>query len=204
LSKSSQKKTPPFVRGRVLSLAEKNGWRASEGHKLMVVGGGDLRFEYPSDFIHEFSDQSVKVRDKVFPKDVMVLEVSVVKTPPITSWENVPTLFAILTDNLLKQGRSVDSDAIHVSEAPNLEIAWAEYESDEEDPQTHEPRPAVWRQAHCFPGKAHKGKYMPFGIISFGFWKDHAEKANPVWDHFLSTVIMGNQPTDSTAAPIQE
>jgi hypothetical protein len=204
LSKVSKKKPLPFVRERVLSLAEKHGWKASPGNKLMIVGRGDLRFEYPESWVHEFTEQSVKVRDKVFPKDVMVMEVSVMQTPPITSWEKVPPLKEILADNLTKQGRVVDNDDIRTTETPTLEVAWAEYPSMEEDPQTRQPRPAVWRQAHVHAGKAHQGKYMPFGVVSFGFWSEFAERADVVWQHFLDTLVMGQQAAEAGPESTEE
>ena len=198
---ADRKKTPPFVRTETIHLAENHGWRASPGHKVMVVGRGDLRFEYPQSWVHEITAQSVKLRDKTFPKDVMLLEVSVLRTPAPAEWNRVPSLTTLLLDNLRQQGQPVEPGAIHTIETAGLEMVWAEYPKIEEDPQTKQPRPAIWRQAHCHAGKYHQGTYMPFGIITFGFWSEHRDVADPFWEHFLASLVLGDKITDPAQGP---
>ncbi len=197
---AQKKKLPPF-RATTIKLAPDHGWRATPGYKLMIVGRGDLRFEYPQDWVHEFTDHSVKVRDKVFPQDVMLLEVSVMKTPPIFGRPDIPTVAKMLEDNLEKQEHPTPLDQIRRIEAPGLDLAWAEYPAIEEDPQTKLPRQATWRQAHAHAGKFHRGAYMPFGIITFGFWSEFADRANPIWEHFLQTLVIGQHIADPARGP---
>ena len=195
------KKKPPVFRSQDIKLSPNHGWRATPGYKILVIGRGDLRFEYPVDWVHEFTDHSVKVRDKVFPKDVMLLEVSAIRTPPAATWAKVPSVADLLVDNLQKQGRMVTPDQIRRVESPGMELAWSEYPSIEEDPQTKLPRQATWRQAHAHAGKYHQGPYMPFGIVTFGFWSEFAHLADPVWEHFLQSLVLGQPIADPSKGP---
>ena len=131
----------------------------------------------------------------------MVLEVSAIHAPPVFDKPKIPTIDEMLADNLKKQGHLVPFDQIKRIEAPGLDLAWAEYGAVEEDPQTKLPRPAIWRQAHGHAGKFHRGPYMPFGIVTFGFWSEFVEQADVVWGHFLQSMVIGQPIADPARGP---
>jgi hypothetical protein len=171
MADKGKKKPPPFVRTETIKLPENHSWKVTPGHQICVIGRGDLRFE-----------------------------VSILRTPPVDV-KRLPALSDLLLDNLHKQGHLFTPDQIRAVEAPGLELAWAEYDKIENDAATDQPRPATWRQAHCHPGRFYRGKYVPVGIITFGFWIDHRERADAVWQHVVSTLVMGEQIADPRVGP---
>ena len=176
-----------------MKLKPNHGWRCSAGHKLCVIQRGLMQFEYPMHWIVKPGESSIKLHEKTPPLDDMVLEISVLPMPPIR-WEDVNLTF-MLQESLLKNVQEfVDEQEIHKINRPDLELVWAEYSRMETDPKDDSQRMATWRQAlaHCEDTVT---------VITYGYWVEAEAKAMPVWEHFLSTIIMNRMVEDPTLGP---
>lgn len=196
-----RKKTPPPFRSVVHRLPEKHNWKVSPGHQICVVDRGDLRFEFPEGWVMDFGKGSVKLHDKPYPHDSMVLEVSVIKTPGAVDMSRMPELNEMLRKSLTERGQPITDEEIHSFESPGLEGAWVEYDRMEDEILTGGKRLVTWRHCECHPGKYHRGPYLPVGILTYGFWSDWRETADPVWQHVLETLVMGQKIADPRVGP---
>ena len=194
MAQKPKKSPPPFTR-REVKLADNHGWRGTPGYKICVIGRGDIRFEYPDPWVVVPTEHSLKIHDKPYPNDNMVLEVSVLRMPPI-DWNRAPSLEFLLSDNLRKQGVLLMPDQIHRMEIPGLNLVWAERDDIDKD----NGQPVVWRQAHCTPGGHYVGPGL-VGIITFGFWKRIYDEADAQFKHIASTIVMGEKITDPSVGP---
>lgn len=186
---------PRFVRESV-SLPENHGWRAAPGYQILVLGRGDLRFEYPEGWVVVPGTNSIKLHDRPHPDDDVVLEVSCLRNPPL-DWRRIPPLETILSDGLKEQGHLISPEQIRTPEIPGLKLAWTEYEDVDEDTG----RPVIWRQAHCYPHPPPPLPHSLFGILTCGSWKDVREKADIVWEHALQSLVMGEHIADPAKGP---
>ncbi len=59
-----------------MQLAAGHGWRSSPGHKILVLGRGAVRLEYPEAWVVEIDDDCVRVYDNPPPDDECVFGVS--------------------------------------------------------------------------------------------------------------------------------
>jgi len=188
---------PRFQR-ETLKMDENHGWRAAPGHQIVVLGRGDLRLEYPEGWVVVPTANSLKLHDRPYPDDDMVLEVSCLRNPPL-DWRRLPPLENILCDGLREQGHLITPAEAHKVELPGLQLVWAEY--DDIDERTG--RAVTWRQAHCCPHPPPPGlRYSLFGILTFGSWKDIRETAQPVWEHIVQSIVMGQQIADPKKGPV--
>jgi hypothetical protein len=176
-----------------MTLKPNHGWRCSPGHCLCVIGRGLMQFEYPGGWITIPGETSIKLHDRQPPDDDIVLEVSANPLPP-TQWERV-SLTYLLQESLLntRQQFIPEEEVGHVMR-PDLDLAWAEYRAMETDPKDGAIREAVWRQAICHTNDV-------FGVLTYGFWSEHYERADPVWHHTINSIIMDRYVEDPTQGP---
>ena len=191
----AQKKSKPQFTRREVKLADNHGWHDTPGYKICVMGRGDIRFEYPEAWVVVPTESSLKIHDKPYPNDNMVLEVSVLKMPPV-DWSRAPSLEQLISDNMQKQGVLLMPSQVHRMEIPGLQLVWAE--RDDVDKDTGEP--VVWRQAHCIPGGHYVGPGL-VGVITFGFWKRIYEEGDANFNHIVSTIVMGEKIADPSVGP---
>lgn len=197
MSRKPARKRPQFTpyERRVVSLAPDHGWRATPGYKVCVIARGDLRFEYPESWVAVPGPTSIKLYDKPHPDDDMVLEVSCIRTPPV-DWGKFPPLEDVLLNGLREHGRLLPADSVRRVDIPGLHLVWTEYD----DTDANTGKPVIWRQAQCHPGPVYSGPGL-LGVLTFGFYQDHFERADPVWEHLLPTIVMGEYIADPTVGP---
>jgi hypothetical protein len=193
--KKNQKAGGGLFTRREIALAPDHGWRATPGYQICVISRGDLRFEFPSGWVTVPGPTSIKLHDRPHPDDDMVLEVSVLRSPPV-DWSRLP-LSQLLLSGLHHQGHLVRDDQVRNLDLPGLQLAWAEYR--EIDKAAN--REAVWRMAHCRPGDGIVLPVSLVGILTFGFWPDVYDRADPVWDHVIRSLVMGEQIADPARGP---
>lgn len=179
-------------------LPEKHGWRCSPGHQLLVMRRGDLMLEHPAGWVLVPTETSVKLHNYPYPDDTMQYEVSVIRTP-VLDMTRLPDMINPLVgicDSIRKDGITrYPQDAIPY-DAPGLRARWVDYEK----PDTDNGRPTSWRHCFCYP----HGKILPYsliGLITFGYYTEFRDEAEPVWEHTLKTLIMGEQITDPKRGP---
>jgi hypothetical protein len=170
-------------------LKQNHTWRCTPGYQMIVMGRGDLSFEYPSGWLHEPGETSIKCRDKPYPKDNFVLEVSCLRLGPI---EQTPYTLPMLLAGGIGRGKvqEISEDEIRTFAREDMQIVW--YERREIDREQH--KPVIWRHAMCHTGSL-------YGILSFGFWEEYETRGDALWNHFLKTVIMDRTIEDPTAGP---
>jgi len=170
-------------------LKPNNTWKCTPGYLLCVIGRGDLSFEYPSGWQHEATGTSIKCRDKPYPRDNYVLEVSVLRLAPI---EETPyTLPMLLAGNTGKGSvRDIPEEDIRTFAREDVQIVWYEYREIDREQK----RPVIWRHAMCHTGSL-------YGIVSFGFWESNEARGDALWNHILKTLIMDRTIEDPTMGP---
>ncbi len=183
-----------FARSEI-ALAPDHGWRATPGYQICVISRGELRFEFPSGWVTVPGPTSIKLHDRPHPDDDMVLEVSVLRSPPI-DWGRLP-LSKLLLDGLHQQGRLIGEGDVRTVDVPGLQLVWAEYR--EIDKAAN--REAVWRMAHCRPGEGVLSPVGLVGILTFGFWTDVYDRADAIWGHIARSIVMGEQIADPARGP---
>lgn len=176
-------------------LRPDHGWRASPGYKLIVLGRGLMQFEYPHTWIVIPGETSFKLHDRTPPHDDIVLEVSILPLPPV-DWKRVSLPFLLQDSQLTTGYRVIEEKDIHKYTRPDLQVVWCEYRAMEQDPAVKEEtlRECVWRQAMCQSGDV-------FSLMTFGCWSEFHERAAPVWDHILHSIVMDRYIEDPTAGP---
>lgn len=173
-------------------LAANHGWRAAPGNKICVLDRGDFQFEYPQGWHVKPEDGTIKVTDKPTPNDDCVLQVSLMRFPPLK--DSRPSLAMLLQESVMHEGLMIESDRIHSHSRKDIDVVWGEFSKD--DPVEH--REAIWRHAFCHT-KTQRGHLYAF--VKFGFWPEDRERVNPVWDHFLDSCIMDRPVADPTKGP---
>ena len=106
----------------------------------------------------------------------------------------------LLQGAFVDAGHMLDAEDVQRVDRQDIEVLWGEYR--EIDPK--ENREAVWRiaMAHSMtPVGNMKSVRHLYGFLTFGFWPEHADKANSFWDHVLQTMIMDRPVADPTKGP---
>jgi hypothetical protein len=173
-------------------MAANHTWRCTPGYQICVIGRGDIQFEYPQGWHVVPTDNSIKVHDRPPPDDDCVLEVSVLRFPPLR--EDRPSIYMLLQEGLLKSGHFIPAEEIQEVQREDVQIVWAEYRKMDEQAN----REAVWR--HGFGHMETLNGHL-YAILTFGFWPELREKFHPLWEHVLKTLIMGRYVEDPTRGP---
>lgn len=171
---------------QTFKLPKGYAWRAKPGHKIFVANRGDVRFDYPADWIVQAGDP-IALRDRDPPDDNCLLQVSVMKTPPGIDWSDLslPVLLEEAIKDDHRQAIARDK-TVHIRR-PDLELAWTEIRFI--DP--NEQREACGRS--CL---ARRADLLPF--ITMDFWLDDLDRFAPVWDEVLRSLQLGAYIKDPT------
>jgi hypothetical protein len=171
-------------------LKPNHAWRCSKGHRLCVMGRGDLWVEYPESWIATPSDNSLLFQDKPSGKDNYRLEVSVMHFPEIMG--DAPPLAYFLQEATLKNGHYVASEEIVNDDRLDMRLVWISYEK----PDSIQPdRMVTWH--HAF-GQCR----IVFALLTFCYWSDLATKGRSHWQHILTTLQLNRPIDDPEHGPI--
>jgi len=176
------------VEQQTLRLRKDHHWKASPGYAIFVLNRGDVRFDYPEDWVIQHEQGSVKFHDREPPQDNCVLEVSCGYLAPI-DWSGLPLRFllAATTEDL---GETLERKAIVEERRGSLEIAWQETRF--MDPR--EKRPAISR--------ALMGRDSGIQcLITLAFWVDDEARLDPVWSEVVRSLVLGWYVQDPTRGP---
>jgi hypothetical protein len=155
-------------------------WDATPGYQTFVADRGAVRFDFPSGWLFEPGESSLKFRDRAEPDDTCILELTIFHLPPGTDWTALP-----LTGLLEDCTKGGDEEVLSSREPVYLkrgdfEIAWNEKRY--VDPAEH--REAVSR---CL--MARRGLIQP--LFTFAYWPEDAARLGPVWDVLLRSLRLG-------------
>jgi hypothetical protein len=189
-------KHKPYWRGKTFKLPENHGWRASPGHNVFVADQGAVRIEYPEKWVVQpvEGDIAIGLYDAKPPDDNVRFAVSIMHLPQRVDWSGL-TLETLVRGVFLRE-RPEDArrnltwqPEVHTVTQSNkatgsyVETAWAQ--GDFIDP--NEKRPARTRS-----GLARGGRdYIVQAQITMDYWLVDAERFEPVWDHALATIRLG-------------
>ena len=174
-------------------LAENHGWRAAPGNRILVLDKGDLQFEFPQNWHVTPEEGAIKVTDKPPPNDDCVLRVSVLRFPPLKAGH--PSVEMLLQNAFIHAKQMLDVEDMQRVPREDLAVVWGEYR----EIDSKENREAIWRMAMAHAPSPTRNLY---GFLTFGFWPEHADRAAPVWDHVLKSMIMDRPVADPVRGPV--
>ena len=173
-----------------LRLTPRHGWRAQANHKILVIGRGAVRLEYPETWVVEITDGCVKLHDKEPPDDDCVLGVSYHRWPPVTA----PTLtVAALVRGAMEhdERKFVALDPIVEERRIDISLAWA---------QGRFIDPGASREACARLCIARKDEIQ--ALITFDFWLADLDRCHAHWNDFLATLQLAQWVADPRAGPL--
>ena len=177
----------------VLKLRRNHGWKAKPGHRIFVADQGAVRFDFPQDWILDFSGKkgdSVKIYDGKPPNDDCRLEVSVWYLAPL-DWSGLP-LSKLVREVVEGDERDIIKKGSMQEEVRgDLEIAWTEF--------LFIDHPNQHRKSYSRVCMARRGTIQP--LITMDFWPEDELRVGQVWDTVLETLELGNYIQDPTLGP---
>ena len=172
-------------RKKTLRLKKDHQWRGTPGNQVFVANRGDVRFEFPGDWIMIPTEESIKFHDKQPPDDDVILQCSVIRLSPEIDWSGYPPA-KLLADVSGDDERGVTwRGPVRRELRQNMEIATTEVRFI--DPV--EKREALGRA--CIARAKTVQTY-----ITMDYWPEHAEKFEPVWDTVLRTLRLAEDIKD--------
>ena len=167
-----------------IPLAKDHAWKATEGFKLCVVSRGELIFEFPRAWWIDPREMSIKVANRKPPADDYCLEVSVIRYPASQLNTPVPSIALLLQESVMNIGHLIESEDLVYHPREDIEIVWGEYRDIDEIEKREVIRHSCF--THCVK---QDGGHL-YGFLTYGFWPEKRETAEPLWQHILNTLIM--------------
>ena len=170
-------------------LSPGHGWRAQPNHKILVLGRGAVRLEYPESWIVEINDDCVKVFDRKPPDDDCVLAVSYHHWPVVSGQKlSVASLVRTALDG---DDRSfVSIDPVVAETRMDFSLAWG---------QARFIDSRVDRQACARLCIVRKSDIQ--ALITFDFWASDLTLCDARWSAFLATLQLGQWVADPQRGP---
>jgi len=176
------------MKPKKLRLTPDHGWRARANHKILVLGRGALRLEYPNTWIVEATDDCVKIHDKPPPDDDCVVGVSYHHWPVIG--HQLP-LALLVCEALKSEERPLLRTETIVEEARiDLTLAWGEGRFTDS---------RVNREACSRLCIARKAEIQ--ALISFDFWLDDLTSCHAHWNVILASLQLDQWVADPQRGP---
>ena len=169
-------------------LADGHGWRAQPGHKILVLGRGALRIEYPRDRFLDITHDCVKLHDKKPPDDDCALGVS---------YHRWPATAAELTVAALVRGAMQGDEREFTTIDPVVE-------------ETRIDLSLAWSQGRFIDAGARRDACARLciarkdgvqALISFDFWLSDLAGCGLLWKAFLTSLQLGEWVADPRAGP---
>jgi len=157
---------------------------AKPGYQIFIADRGAVAFSYPRGWVILPAKNSIKLHDRTPPDDECVMEVSVMRLPPIQGgWDKVP--LEMLLRQTFKQDRRKKTTIVgdmRVEKRPEMELAWSELRFVDEK----EKRPA---RSRCCLSRAN----FVQPLITMDFWESDIAQFGPVWDEVIRSLKVGLQ-----------
>lgn len=175
---------------KLKDLNEGHGWKTKPGYNMFALGRGDVRFEYPDNWIIQpASDNSaIQFHDKKPPDDDCTLAVSCGYLNDEIDWSRLP-IASLIKEEIKDDPRNpffVWDKAIEFTR-PHARGAWLELRFI--DANEH-------REAHSRICRAMSSNVL--ALVTFDFWEADAAAMTPVWDAVLETMVIGQYIEDPT------
>ena len=177
------------AKAKKLRLSAGHGWRAQANHKILVLGRGGVRLEYPETWVVEATDDWVKIHNRPPPDDDCVLGVSCHRWPAIAAHEL--TVAALVREALESDERSLlELDPIVEETRMDLTLAWG---------QGRFVDPLANREACARLCIARKVEIQ--ALITFDFWLSDLALCHAQWNAFLASLQLGQWVADPQRGP---
>jgi hypothetical protein len=172
-----------------LGLAPGHGWRATPSHRILVLGRGAVRLEYPEAWVIEVEEDCVKVYDRKSPDDECILGVSYHRWPAISG--SAPGVGRLVRAALAGDERSfIALDPIVEETRIDIALAWG---------QGRFVDSRVAREACARLCIARKAEIQ--ALVTFDFWLSDLEQSDAWWHGFLSSLQLAQWVADPTRGP---
>lgn len=180
------------MRYDVLKLEKHHAWRAKPGCKILVINQGELRLEYPQEWVIAVDPDCLRIRDREPPDDRCTFGVSVLRLPGLDeSGAPLATLVeAAVADD---QRRPTERGPFHSYLRAGLEAAWIEFAFVD----AVERRKALARL-----GLAREKAARVQALMSLEFWPEDRDWVAPFWESVLESLELGRFIADPTMGPV--
>jgi hypothetical protein len=156
-------------------------WQAKPGCRILVMGGGAVRFDFPQNWIASVDSKYVRLIDREPPDDNCGLMVS---------WRYIPAaMAAVRMHYLIREITLEPSDARPiVRRSPIFSVF-------------RPPLEAAWRQMHFWDGGRRREGCTrvclarggcTWATIVFDFWPEDEIRLYPMWATILETLAVGD------------
>ena len=164
-------------------LPKRHRWKAKEGNQIFVANKGDVRFEFPGDWVFDRTSggegKSVRFYDGHAPNDNIRLEVSVIHAlHPLAL--GAP-LAEVLNGSIEDIGDSCQRSEAFAMKLPHHELALLELEYID---------PVEKRPAHSLFCLARAGGVH--ALISIDYWPEDSKTALAAWEDVLGSLRLGD------------
>lgn len=162
-----------------LDLDKNHNWQSEPGNRIFVAGRGALRFDVPDDWHFQPEDNSFQFLDDKPPNDNIRLEASFNLLKP-ANWAECP--LAPLLRNILKEEKRnvTDFGKIEHFKRQTARFVWTQIEFID---------PAEDRRAYSRIAIGLGSNVQC--LITMDYWVEDSEKAVPVWDTVMNSVVLG-------------
>jgi hypothetical protein len=174
--------TPPPPKGKwvpfTVDLPENHAFTALPGHKLLVIDRGAVQFDFPHEWIVEPTGYSMKLVDKPYPENNLILEVSHLPMPEPEV--NMAFMKNQLSQMFEDEDEVFDISPITVIQLPHWKGGWKQ--AGYIDHENH--RQAIRRH---LVGCANS----VFVLFTFCFWLEDTPLRDVNWTNLINTLRIG-------------
>ena len=148
------------------------------GFRIAALDRGAIRFEVAQDWICVPEEDSVKFYDREPPDDTCRLAVSRHSFAGTADRRSLADLILAITRDD-PRGLQRTTEVAHLGRS-SLELAWVEF-------QFTDPSLKYEARSRFCVGRG-SGVYA---LLTFEFWQEDNEKLQPLWDHVIETLTLG-------------
>lgn len=180
------------MRYEVLKLEKHHAWRVKPGCKILVINRGELRLEYPQEWVIAVDPDCLRIRDREPPDDRCTLGVSVLRLPGLDA-SGVPLATLVEAAVADDQRRPTERGPFHSYRRAGLEAAWIEFAFVDAVGQ---------RKALARLGLAREKAASVQALMSLEFWPEDRGWVALFWDSVLESLELGRFIADPTMGPV--
>ena len=173
-----------------LRMRKNHEWKSKPGYQIFVVNRGEVRFDYPRDWVFvppKSILEPYKFHDKKPPDDDCILQLTIFHAPPESDWTGLPIdeLMLSITDHDSDESPDMVRGEVHFEKRKHFDIAWREGRYTD----TKENRLAITRS--CI---ARDKVVVP--LFTLDFWVDDLDRVSPIWDEMIRSLRLGDMVQD--------
>lgn len=160
-----------------------DGSDTKPGYQIFVANGGDVRFDFPRDWlVRPTPDGTFRFHDKEPPDDDARLQMTLFRLRPRVDWGRID-LVELLWEAAAKRTVAVREEGeITPVRRPGLDLAWTWCRF----PDTASGREIIGNTAFA------RGKDIQ-ALFTFEYWVECHPEMSPVWDELLRTLALGQK-----------